>query len=246
MVASRSLLCLSASLMRASAWSMMAGVPVPHGRAQCVARQPDLAVSRHAVAPQMSGDGLSAEFQVRALAAGPRTCRRLVSQRSGTVFGQPTEVLREQKVDTPWVLIFNAGTNDEGMCARGLATTSPRARHTPHSRSALRAAPAQVHPPGPQDVRQVLRNVRPRLRAAGGGLALQHAPAGAGLRHADRGGVGCGGAERLLRLGRLWHRLRANGRAPLPSAEQLLRRGHGGGGGPADEARLCSARRAPL
>jgi hypothetical protein len=31
------------------------------------------------------------------------------------VFGKPTEVLREQKVDTPWVLIFNAGTNDEGM-----------------------------------------------------------------------------------------------------------------------------------
>ena len=36
------------------------------------------------------------------------------------MFGQPTEVLREQKVDTPWVLIFNAGTHDEGMCAHRL------------------------------------------------------------------------------------------------------------------------------
>ena len=83
---------------------MMAGVPVPHGRAQCFRRQPEVAASRHAVAPQMSSsDGLSAEFQ------------RLMSQRSDTIFGQPTEVLRKQKVDTPWVLIFNAGTSDEGM-----------------------------------------------------------------------------------------------------------------------------------
>ena len=134
--------------MRASAWSMMAGVPVPHGRAQCFRRQPEVAASRHAVAPQMSSsDGLSAEFQVQALAAGPRTRRvrrhrpcseprgvasqRLMSQRSDTIFGQPTEVLRKQKVDTPWVLIFNAGTSDEGMCARGRATPSPRAGHTP-------------------------------------------------------------------------------------------------------------------
>ena len=150
MAASRSLLCLIVSLMRASAWSMMAGVPVPHGRAHCFRRQPEVAVSRRAVALQMSSDGLSAEFQVRARAAGPRTRRvgrhsspapcsqprsvasqRLVSQRSGTVFGKPTEVLREQKVDTPWVLIFNAGTNDEGMCARDRATPSPRAGHTP-------------------------------------------------------------------------------------------------------------------
>ena len=54
-----------------------------------------------------------------------------MSQRSDTIFGQPTEVLRKQKVDTPWVLIFNAGTSDEGMCARGRATPSPRAGHTP-------------------------------------------------------------------------------------------------------------------
>jgi len=93
---------LSVTLMGAAGW-MMPGVPQSYGRGQCVRHQPDAAVLRLAVAPQMNNDGLSAEFQ------------RLVSQRSGTVFGQPTEVLREQKVDTPWVLIFNAGTHDEGM-----------------------------------------------------------------------------------------------------------------------------------
>ena len=157
MAVPRSLLCLSLGLLRASAYSTMAGAPLPHGRAQCFRRQPELAVSRHPVAPQMSSDGLSEEFQVRALAAGPRThartsrapcayarpvaSQRIVSARSGTVFGQPAEVLRRQRVETPWVLIFNAGTHEEGMCARARAAFSPRARHTPAHAPRPRAHP---------------------------------------------------------------------------------------------------------
>ena len=125
----RSLLWLSLGLLRASAYSTMAGAPLPHGRAQCFRRQPELAVSRHPVAPQMSSDGLSEEFQ------------RIVSARSGTVFGQPAEVLRRQRVETPWVLIFNAGTHEEGMCARARAAFSPRARHTPAHAPRPRAHP---------------------------------------------------------------------------------------------------------
>ena len=44
--------------------------------------------------------------------------QRLVSQRSGTVFGHPSEVLREQRAERSWVLIFNAGEADEGVCAQ--------------------------------------------------------------------------------------------------------------------------------
>jgi hypothetical protein len=76
MAVPRSLLCLVLGLLRASAYSTLAGAPVPHGRAQCFPRQPEVAVSRHSMAPQMSSDGLSEEFQVRALAAGPRTYAR--------------------------------------------------------------------------------------------------------------------------------------------------------------------------
>ena len=75
MAVPRSLLCLALGLLRASAYSTLAGA-LPHGRAQCFRRQPEVAVSRHSVAPQMSSDGLSEEFQVRALAAGPRTHTR--------------------------------------------------------------------------------------------------------------------------------------------------------------------------
>jgi hypothetical protein len=60
--------------------------------------------SRRAVAPQMSEESnLAAEFQ------------RLVAQRSGTLFGYPTDLLRSQGVDNSWVLIFNPGQEDEGV-----------------------------------------------------------------------------------------------------------------------------------
>ena len=118
MAVPRSLLWLSVGLLRASAYSTMAGAPLPHGRAQCFRRQPELAVSRHPVAPQMSSDGLSEEFQ------------RIVSARSGTVFGQPAEVLRKQRVETPWVLIFNAGTHEEGMYTLQGRKTSPECSGT--------------------------------------------------------------------------------------------------------------------
>mmetsp|Transcript_10397 Transcript_10397/g.21008 ORF Transcript_10397/g.21008 Transcript_10397/m.21008 type:complete len:214 (+) Transcript_10397:60-701(+) len=91
------LLCVS--LMSAAGWIMVAR-PEPCGRA---AHQPKKDVSRYPVSPRMSSDGLSAEFQ------------RLVNQRSGTVFGHPAELLRERRVDSAWVLIFNAGEEDEGV-----------------------------------------------------------------------------------------------------------------------------------
>lgn len=118
MAVPRSLLCLVLGLLRASAYSTLAGAPVPHGRAQCFRRQPEVAVSRHSMAPQMSSDGLSEEFQ------------RMVSARSGTVFGQPAEVLRKQRVETPWVLIFNAGTHEEGMYTLQGRKTSPECSGT--------------------------------------------------------------------------------------------------------------------
>jgi hypothetical protein len=50
--------------------------------------------------------------------------QRLVSQRSGTVFGHPSEVLREQRAERSWVLIFNAGEADEGVCAQPVTTSA--------------------------------------------------------------------------------------------------------------------------
>jgi len=49
------------------------------------------------------GDSLSAEFE------------RLAAARSGTVFGCAPDLLRERKVGHSWVLIFNAGQDDEGL-----------------------------------------------------------------------------------------------------------------------------------
>ena len=95
---------LCASLLGASAWMLA----VPGSRA----RHTSAAGSRLPVAPQMTNDGLSAEFQ------------RLVSQRSGTVFGHPSEVLREQRAERSWVLIFNAGEADEGVCAQPVTTSA--------------------------------------------------------------------------------------------------------------------------
>lgn len=92
MVACRiTLLC--ASVLGASAW--MLAVPGAH-----LASRP---VSRLPLAPQMNGDGLSAEFQ------------RLVNQRSGAVFGHPSEIMREQRAQSSWVLLFNVGEVDEGV-----------------------------------------------------------------------------------------------------------------------------------
>ena len=78
-------------------------------RAACWTTTPQLGLVRcqrsvrHAVAPRMSGDSLSAEFE------------RLAAARSGTVFGHAPDLLRERKVDHSWVLIFNAGRDDEGL-----------------------------------------------------------------------------------------------------------------------------------
>jgi hypothetical protein len=84
---------LCASLLGASAWMLaVPGAPARHTGA-----------SRLPVAPQMNSDGLSAEFQ------------RLVNQRSGAVFGHPSEILREQRADSSWVLLFNVGEVDEGV-----------------------------------------------------------------------------------------------------------------------------------
>ena len=157
------MLCLS--LIGASAWMAL---PEPRRRP----RQTSAAVSRLPVAPQMSNDGLSAEFQVRAapwtcamrtprtglrfliprrscstraaaarpaLRTQPSTLRptvpdpplsqRLVSQRSGTVFGHPSEVLREQRVERSWVLIFNSGESDEGVYTLQGRDTGDSSRH---------------------------------------------------------------------------------------------------------------------
>jgi hypothetical protein len=94
--------------------------------------------SRRAVAPQMSEESnLAAEFQVchsvshhdAALAAlDSRTAlpsQRLVAQRSGTLFGYPTDLLRSQGVDNSWVLIFNPGQEDEGVCAAARRPSEP-------------------------------------------------------------------------------------------------------------------------
>ena len=59
---------LSVTLMGVAGW-MMPGVPQSYGRGQCVRHQPDAAVLRLAVAPQMNNAGQSAEFQVQAPAA---------------------------------------------------------------------------------------------------------------------------------------------------------------------------------
>jgi len=39
----------------------------------------------------------------------PPRSQRLVNQRSGAVFGHPSEILREQRADSSWVLLFNVG-----------------------------------------------------------------------------------------------------------------------------------------
>ena len=43
--------------------------------------------------------------------------QRLVDPRTGTVFGDPRSLLRQYKMDNAWVLIFNAGQRNEGVCA---------------------------------------------------------------------------------------------------------------------------------
>ena len=80
---------------------------------------------------------LAAEFQVchsvshhdAALAAlDSRTAlpsQRLVAQRSGTLFGYPADLLRSQGVDNSWVLIFNPGQEDEGVCAAARRPSEP-------------------------------------------------------------------------------------------------------------------------
>ena len=106
---------------------------------------------------------------------------------------------------------------------------SPKPRRVPAAASLTpRTARwrSQVHSTGPQDFRQVLRHVRPRIRAAGGGLALLDAAAGAGLRYAHRFGVGGGRAERILRLSQLRDWVCAAGGSALPAAKQLFRRRH--------------------
>ena len=50
---------------------------------------------------------------------------RLVAQRSGTLFGYPTDLLRSQGVDNSWVLIFNPGQEDEGVCAAARRPSEP-------------------------------------------------------------------------------------------------------------------------
>jgi len=42
----------------------------------------------------------------------PPRSQRLVNQRSGAVFGHPSEILREQRADSSWVLLFNVGEVD--------------------------------------------------------------------------------------------------------------------------------------
>ena len=87
-----SLLCLT--LARAAGWTAPLGSVRYQGSV------------RHAVGPRMSGDrsdSLSAEFE------------RLAAARSGTVFGSAPDLLRERKLEHSWVLIFNAGQDDEGL-----------------------------------------------------------------------------------------------------------------------------------
>ena len=86
---SRVLLCLT--LPRVASWS------APLARVQGSARR---------IGPRMSGDrgdSLSSEFE------------RLAAARSGTVFGRAPDLLREHKMRGSWVLIFNAGQDDEGL-----------------------------------------------------------------------------------------------------------------------------------
>ena len=86
---SRLLLCLT--LPRVATWT------APLARVQGSARH---------IGPRMSGDrgdSLSSEFE------------RLAAARSGTVFGCAPDLLREHKVRGSWVLIFNAGQDDEGL-----------------------------------------------------------------------------------------------------------------------------------
>ena len=87
---------LALSLTRAAGWS--ATPPLGSVRYQ--------GSGRRAVGPSMSGDrgdSLSAEFE------------RLAAARSGTVFGSAPDLLRERKLEHSWVLIFNAGQDDEGL-----------------------------------------------------------------------------------------------------------------------------------
>ena len=86
---SRLLLCLA--LPRVASWT------APLARVQGSARH---------IGPRMSGDrgdSLSSEFE------------RLAAARAGTVFGCAADLLREHKVRGSWVLIFNAGQDDEGL-----------------------------------------------------------------------------------------------------------------------------------
>ena len=86
---SRLLLCLT--LPRVASWT------APLARVQGSARH---------IGPRMSGDrgdSLSSEFE------------RLAAARAGTVFGCAADLLREHKVRGSWVLIFNAGQDDEGL-----------------------------------------------------------------------------------------------------------------------------------
>ena len=92
----RQLLTLVA-LVRAAGWT----VPQQLARCRAVPRLSD--GRRRAATPVMSSDSLSAEFQ------------RLSSARSGTVFGDAPDLLRERKVERSWVLIFNPGQDDEGL-----------------------------------------------------------------------------------------------------------------------------------
>ena len=60
-----------------------------------------------------------------------------MAQRSGTLFGYPSDLLRSRNVDNSWVLIFNAGMEDEGVCAVSRARPSLAPAHVLR---ALRAA----------------------------------------------------------------------------------------------------------
>ena len=108
-----------------------------------------------------------------------RGSQRLTEQRTGTVFGEPQALLRQHKVDSAWVLLFNAGERNEGVCAQ-----SPRLIHAhppasqPGSQRAL-GWPGQVHTAGPREPRRELWHVRARVRAAGGGISIRDAAAGA-------------------------------------------------------------------
>jgi len=102
------------------------------GRAQCCQIS-----TRQALAPQMCSDHLSSEFQ------------RLADQRTGTEFGDPRALLRQHKVDSAWVLLFNAGERNEGVCARARGPSHAHPRVTQAGSQRALGWPRQVHSAGP-------------------------------------------------------------------------------------------------